>query len=131
MRRWASHRGSELNLGTFSYEITLIAASGTGSETLSALVDTGATFTSVPAPILERLGIEPVSRVRLRMANGETVEQQMGEVVAELDGVRRTILCIISPPDAPPLIGAHTLEAFVLAVDPVGQRLVPTEALWL
>ena len=115
-------------MGTFSYEITLIAASGDRSEAVSALVDTGATFTSVPAPILERLGIEPVSRVRLRMANGETVEQQMGEVAAELDGVRRTILCIFSPPEAPPLIGAHTPEALVLAVEP---RLVPTEALWL
>lgn len=85
----------------------------------------------MPAPILERLGIEPVSRVRLKMANGETVDQQMGEVAAELDGVRCTVLCIFSPPEAPPLIGAHTLEAFVLAADPVERRLVPTEALWL
>ena len=98
---------------------------------LTALVDTGATFTSVPGPILERLGVTPQRRVRLRLANGEVVEQQLGEVVAELDGVRATIMCIFSPPDAPAIIGAHTLEAFLLAVDPVAQRLVPVEALWL
>jgi predicted aspartyl protease len=55
----------------------------------------------------------------------------MGEVVAELDGVRATILCVFSPPDAPALIGAHTLEAFLMTVDPVEERLVPKEALWL
>ena len=65
------------------------------------------------------------------MANGEVSEQPIGEVLVELDGVRATALCIFGPPDAPPSIGAHTLEAFLMAVDPVAQQLVPTEALWL
>ena len=118
-------------MGTFSHDITLFAPSNSHSETLTALVDTGATFTSVPAPILESLGVSPQRAVRLRLANGEVSEQQMGEVLVELDGVRATILCVFGPPDAPPLIGAHTLEAFLMAVDPVAQQLVPTEALWL
>ncbi len=118
-------------MGTFSHDITLIAPSGADSETLTALVDTGATFTSVPSPILERLDVTPQRKVRLRLANGEVSEQQIGEVLVELDGVRATILCIFVPPDSPPLIGTHTLEAFLMAVDPVAQQLVPTEALWL
>ena len=65
------------------------------------------------------------------MANGEVVEHQMGEVAAQLDGVRTTIHCVFGPEGAPPLIGAHTLEAFLMAVDPVEQRLVPVDALWL
>ena len=108
-----------------------MSASGEDSETLTALVDTGATFSSVPARILERLGVAPQGQIRLRLANGEVVEHQMGEVVAQLDGVRRTILCVFGPEGAPPLIGAHTLEAFLMAVDPVEQRLVPVDALWL
>ena len=94
-------------------------------------MDTGATFTSIPSPILQRLGVPPQRMVRLKLANGEVSEQPMGEVLVELDGVRATVLCIFGPPDAPPLIGAHTLEAFLTAVDPVAQQLVPTEALWL
>lgn len=121
----------ERTLGTFTYEITLISSPESDSEMLTARVDTGATFTSVPGPILERLGVTPQRRVRLRLANGEVVEQQIGEVLAEMDGVRATIICIFGPADAPPLIGAHTLEAFLLAVDPVAQRLVPVEALWI
>lgn len=118
-------------MGTFTHPITLIGPSGSEMETIEALVDTGATFTSIPSPILERIGVIPVRRVRLGLANGEVVEGDMGEVVAQLNGERSTIWCIFSPPDAPPLIGAHTLEAFLLTVDPVEQRLVPKDALWL
>ena len=118
-------------MGTFTHPITLIGPSGSETETVDALVDTGATFTSIPSPILERLGVMPVRRIRLGLANGEVVEGSMGEVVAQLDGERSTIWCIFSPPDAPPLIGAHTLEAFLLTVDPVEQRLEPKDALWL
>ena len=69
--------------------------------------------------------------IRLRLANGEIVEERVGKVVAELNGELATIMCVFGPPDAPSLIGAHTLEAFLLDVDPVEQRLVPVEALWL
>ncbi len=118
-------------MGTFTHPITLIAASGSETETVEALVDTGATFTSIPSPILERLGVAPVRKIRLGLANGEVVEGNMGEVVAQLDGQRSTIWCVFRPPDAPPLIGVHTLEAFLLTVDPVEQILVPKDALWL
>ena len=118
-------------MGTFTHPITLIGPSGSAMEPIEALVDTGATFTSIPSPILERLEVVPVRRIRLGLANGEVVEGNMGEVVAQLDAERSTIWCVFSPPDAPPLIGVHTLEAFLLTVDPVEQILVPKDALWL
>ncbi len=118
-------------MGTFHHEITLLASNGSGAETVKALVDTGSTFTSIPSALLTRLGVIPQRTVRLRLATGEVVEQRTGEVTAELDGVRATVICVFGPPDSPALIGAHTLEAFLLAVDPIQQRLVPAEALWL
>ena len=33
---------------------------------------------------------------------------------------------VFSEDDAPPLLGAYTLEGLALAVDPLNQRLVPT-----
>jgi predicted aspartyl protease len=111
-------------VGTFFYTIRLIAASG-ASETLEALVDTGAMFTVVPAPVLERLGVTPFDTIPVRFANGQIEEWAIGQVEAELDGRRRPILCLFGSPDAPPLIGAHTLEAFLLTVE---RKLVPKEA---
>jgi len=114
-------------LGTFFHAIRLIAPSG-ASEALEAVVDTGSTFTTVPRPILERLGVAPHRTVRLRLADGRVDERRLGRVLAELDGMQEEILCVFGGPDDLPTIGAHTLEAFLLGADPVEKRLVHVEA---
>ncbi len=116
-------------MGRFSHTVTLIGPSGAGAETLEALVDTGAAFTVIPEPILTRLGVRPFLTLPVRFAKGHTENWRMGEVQAEIDGQRMPILCLFGSTDAPPLIGAHALEAFLLTVDPVEQRPVPKEAL--
>ncbi|MBI4498988.1 MAG: aspartyl protease family protein [Chloroflexi bacterium] len=115
-------------MGQFTRPITLIGPSGE-RETLDGLVDTGALFTVIPTPVLERLGVRPLRTMPVRLANGAVERWPLGQVDAELEGQPRTpILCLFGSPDAPPLIGAHTLEAFLLTVDPVEQKLVPKEA---
>jgi len=118
-------------MGTFSHRITLYSADGTTSETLEGLVDTGSTFTTVPSSVLQRLGVRPHRTVRLRLADGRVDERQVGRVVAELDSMQEQILCVFGAPEDLPTIGAHTLEAFLLAMDPFDKRLLPVEALWV
>ncbi len=118
-------------MGTFSHPITLIGPTGGPLETLDALVDTGATFSSIPGTVLERLGVSAEWQVRLGLADGSIVQRDMGRVDAEIDGERRPVICVFSPDDAPVLIGAHTLEAFLLMGGPAEQRLVLKDALWL
>ena len=113
-------------MGTFHHPLRLIGPSGDASETVDALVDTGSTFTTVPTPVLERLGVVPHRTVRLRLADGRIHERRMGRVQAELDGIQEEIHCLFGGPDDLPTIGAVTLEIFLLAVDPVEQRLVAT-----
>lgn len=118
-------------MGTFTHLITLYSASGEASETLEALVDTGSSFTTMPAPILERLGIARFATIRLRLATGQVVERDIGEAVVELNGLpRRTVICVFGDRDAPPSIGAQTLETFLLGVDPDQKQLVPLEGWW-
>ena len=73
-------------MGTFTHTITLIGPSDGGPETLEALVDTGAAFTVIPAPIREHLGVRPFRTVPVHFANGHTETWPMGEVQAEIDG---------------------------------------------
>lgn len=113
-------------MGTFFHPITLIGPEGQ-RDTLEAVVDTGAAYTTIPRPILERLGVRPHRSVRLRLADGHVVDWQLGRVLAQLDGLEEETLCVFGTTDAPPLIGAYTLEGFALGVDPTGQRLVPRE----
>ncbi len=112
-------------MGTFTHNITLIATSGDARESVEALVDTGATFTSVPASLLERLGVQAEGVVRLELANGQIEERPIGPVKVELDGRQRTVSCVFGESGEPPVMGATTLEVFLLSVDPVGRKLVP------
>jgi predicted aspartyl protease len=115
-------------MGTFTYPVTLYAASGDDSATLDALVDTGALFSVFAPSLLRRLGVESFSTVRVKLADGREQDCAMGEVSAQIDGSRRPILCLFGSEDAPPLLGAHALEAYLLTVDPVEKKLTPKEA---
>jgi|TARA_B100000315_G_scaffold246714_1_gene274366 predicted aspartyl protease len=103
--------------------------SGSRFETVEALVDTGVAFTVVPASMLERLGVARQDTVRLRLADDQVIERDLGETRVRLDGKTLNTVVVFGDEDALPLLRVYTLERALLAVDPVGQRLVPTEAL--
>jgi predicted aspartyl protease len=111
---WASLRVGNLTTGT--------------TETVNALVDTGATYSMIPASVLERLGIMPARSRRCRVANGERVEYQTALAYFETSGYEGEARVVFGP-EGEYLLGATTLEDMLLAVDPVGKRLVPEEAL--
>lgn len=116
-------------MGTFRYPIVVCSAEGTRSRRVEALVDTGATYTLVPHPILEGLGYQPILRRKLRLADWSVIEREGAEILVEIDGGRLTTVAILGDPGTEPLLGAVTLEEFSLAPDPVVRRLVPVEAL--
>ena len=57
------------------------------------------------------------------------LEREAGETLVRLDGQVITTTVVFGEADAPSLLGVVTLETALLAVDPVRQRLIPTEAL--
>ena len=115
-------------MGTFSVNMRIIGTNGV-TEDIDALVDTGATYASLPASLLQRLGIAPIETGRFRTATGEVVEMHLGQVEVELDGRRRVVLTVFGPDGAGALLGATVLELFSLAVDPIEQRLTPVPGL--
>jgi len=116
-------------MGTFRYPIVIHSSDGTRKQVVEALVDTGATYTWIPSPILEELGYQAKLRRRLRWADGRVVEREGAEAVVEIDGACLTTVVIFGDPETEPLLGAVTLEQFSLAPDPVARRLIPVEAL--
>lgn len=44
------------------------------------------------------------------------------------DNSPRTRICAFSAVDARPILGAHTLEAFLLGVDPVAKQVMAVDA---
>ena len=125
-RRWYNRRA----VGTFFHPITLTGPTGE-SETLEALVDTGADFSTMPSSLLQRLGVTPHRSVRMRLADGRVTEWELGRIKARIDGIEEETICVFGPEEAPPSIGAYTLEGMLLGVDPAKRRLVPREGFLL
>ena len=67
-------------MGTFTYLLEAISADGARSEMVDALVDTGSTFTCLPAKLLREFGIVPYRRISLELADGSVVEDDVGIV---------------------------------------------------
>src|SRR5713101_5977165 len=64
-------------MGTFRVAVEIGDAAGERWESVEALVDTGATYTSVPAPLLERLGVTPQARATFVLADGRRVARDI------------------------------------------------------
>ena len=116
-------------MGTFTYPIEIVSADGSRSQTVDATVDTGSTYTCLPATMLRELGIAPYRRIQSELADGSVVEDPVGEVCVRVEDVEITTIVIFTDEGAPALLGAYTLEGALLVVDPVRQRLAPTHAL--
>lgn len=114
---------------TFTVRIEIGDLTGSRFEEVEAVVDTGSTLSVVPKELLQRLGVKPTRRQRFRIAGGEVVENDVGDTMVRLAGIQGVTPVIFNEPGEPILLGAVTLEAFLLAVDPVHEALVPVEGL--
>jgi len=115
-------------MGTFLVTIEVGDPAGRHYETVEALVDTGATYTTVPAPLLERLGVAPHVRDTFILADGRRVDRDIGRAWVRVDGRAELTLVVFGDPETPSLLGAYTLKGLRLAADPVGRRLIPVPA---
>ena len=116
-------------MGTFYVEISLGDAQGQRWRQIEALVDTGASLTSVAASVLQDLGVRPLYTERFRFAQGEVREMPVGETRIRLAGKEFTTQFVFNEEGTPALLGTLVLEGAFLAVDPVGRRLIPVEGL--
>ena len=116
-------------MGTFTTAIEVGDPGGRRWQQVDVLVDSGATFTMLPRSLLESLEVRPQDKAPFELADGRAVEFDVGETVVRIGNRVRTTLVIFADNGVQPLLGAYTLEAFLLAVDPVNQRLVPVSGL--
>ena len=116
-------------MGTFYMAIELGDEQGANWRTLDALVDIGASTTSVPASVLRGLDVRPVSTERFRFAQGEVRELPVGYTWVRFAGKELMTQVIFNEEGTSPLLGALALEAAYMAVGPEGQRLIPVEGL--
>ena len=116
-------------MSIFHYPLEITGPNSGEFQRVMALVDTGATFTQVPATLLQQLGVQPTETARFRLANGSTIQRDIGETQVRIEGQTVNTVVVFGDENADALLGVYTLERALLAVDPAGQRLIPTDAL--
>ena len=118
-------------MGTFTWPMRITGMDGGRSVDVEATVDTGRCMTMLPARTLRELGVEPIGSRTFLIADGSSVAMEIGRAWATIDGDSEVTLVAFGQDNAPPVIGAYTLEGLGLAVDPVKQRLVPARLIML
>ena len=90
------------------------------SRTIHAIVDTGATNTTIEKDLAAELGIEPIDQQEVVLANGKLDTVGIGSAEVVINGIRRVVPLFIYDSN---LIGLTTLEAAGLRVNPVSRQL--------
>lgn len=116
-------------MGTFSVPLEVAALQGRHYHAVDALVDSGVSYTVLPASLLERLGAVPHSTRRVVLADDSRVERGFGRTWMRLDGREDMSRVLFCDEGTQPLLGAVTLEILGLGIDRVNGRLMPVDAL--
>ena len=111
-------------MGVFRVPIEIGDLAGTRFEEIEAMVDTGASYSVLPASFLRRLGIVPYGSIPMTLADGSVREYQLGHAMARINGDSAPTIVVFGDDNMRvPLLGAYTLEGLALQVNPVDGRL--------
>jgi clan AA aspartic protease len=94
------------------------------SQLCEFLVDSGAVYTVVPQSILKKLGIKATSSQEFILANGEVIKRAVGNAYFEYQGKIRAAPVVFGD-EGVFLLGATTLEALGMILDPIRRELKP------
>jgi predicted aspartyl protease len=89
------------------------------------LIDSGAIYSVVPAAILDELGIKPFATYELRLADGRKISRRRGGALFRYQDRVGGADVIFGEPDDCNLLGAFTLTALGLALDPLRREFHP------
>ena len=118
-------------MGTVMVTIGVGDPQGQRFENLEVVVDTGATFSTVPRTLLEQLGVPVERSAPSELADGSVVPVDVGRTIIRLEEKEFPTPVIFGEPAEPSLLGVIALEDALLAVDPVARRLTPVNLLRL
>ena len=95
------------------------------TQELEFLVDSGAIYSVVPSAVLKKLGIKPLVTEEFRLADGSKIFRKKGVAVFKYGKRVGGADVIFGEKGDSLLLGAFTLEALGLALDPLRRCLKP------
>ena len=98
-------------------------------ETVSFLVDSGATYSLLPKPVWEAIGLVPKRELTFTLADGTALRRGVSECYMALPQGDGHTPVILGEPDDEALLGVVTLEILGLVFNPFSRTLHPMRML--
>ncbi len=95
------------------------------TEKVEFLIDSGAIYSVVPEPILKKLKIKAITKQEFRLADGSKIVRKKGGALFKYKEQIGVADVIFGEKGDSQLLGAFTLEALGLALDPIRRELKP------
>jgi clan AA aspartic protease len=95
------------------------------TERIEFLIDSGAIYSVVPSAVLGRLGIRPLVEQEFRLADGTKITRKKGVALFKYGDRIGGADVIFGEEGDSVLLGAFTLEALGLVLDPLRRELRP------
>jgi predicted aspartyl protease len=112
-------------MGMFEVKVRLAnLAALDRSEEVSLIVDTSATLSWIPRPVLESLGTTVFSRLPFELDDGRQLERDVTTVLLTIDGRKAPVPVAFGEQGEQSVLGATALESLGFLVDPVAKKLV-------
>jgi len=113
-----------------SYVQGIVRGPSGAETTVRFLIDSGATYSLLPQPMWQAIGLAPKREVEFVLADGTTVRRAVSECHVSLaHGEGHTPVVLGEPGDAEALLGVVTLEILGLVFDPFRRTLHPMRTL--
>jgi clan AA aspartic protease len=113
-----------MGLTRLTLSVSNIADSNKSQE-IQFLIDSGAVYSLVPREVLSELGILPQRVRHFSMVDGTDIQREVGFAMFTYEGMTAPAPVIFGEPGDEPLLGATTLEAMGLVLDPFQRELRP------
>jgi predicted aspartyl protease len=115
-----------------SYVQGTVRGPGGTEATVEFMIDSGAVYTLLPAPIWSAIGLAPKREMQFTLADGTHVTRKISECIVSLpQGEQHSPVILGEPGDDQALLGAVTLEELGLFFDPFRRTVQPMHILRL
>ena len=109
-----------------TYTHAVVSSNG-HQENVRFLVDSGASYTSLPEEVWQALGLTGKRSIRIQLADGTILQRSIGECRIALEWGDVVTPVILGAPGDVALLGAMTLEELGLVLHPLSRTLRPME----
>lgn len=106
-------------------KVTVKIGRGRGAIEVDCLVDSGASYTLLPENVWRKLKLLPIDEMKFVLADATVIKRKLSEVWLEYEGKGRTTQVILGEKGDEALLGAMTLEALGLVLNPFTRELAP------